>query len=374
MFTAQDPITDFLLVDPANGYSDPLPDMETGDFNGDGREDLAISDVMTDTLYVFLSSGDGTFEPAVRYRTGLWPYELTIDDINNDDIPDILVSTYVYNGVSVFIGIGDGAFQDAIHYMTGYRPTSIATGDFDGNGSRDLVLTSIQEEVATVIWSLLDIPVVPPPPTPTPVNPGGGGLGDPSVNALPPISSTPFVLPCELPASTHVSGGYYSLVCHLLPEVILNKDIPPHTLVKVPNDSAVYYMGLDGKRRAFPSKKVYSSWYENFDGVQLVNEAQMSSIPLGKNVTYKPGKRMVKFTTDNKVYAVAKGGILRWITTEEVATELYGSSWNTQIDDISDAFYTNYMFGQNVTGLTDFNPTTVQASVQFPSDSLEMQA
>lgn len=156
--------------------------------------------------------------------------------------------------------------------------------------------------------------------------------------------------------------------------------VPVQSLVKLPDDgnpatqmdSAVYYIGTDGKRHAFPNNKVYGSWYPNFDGVQVVNQSQLASIPLGSNVTYKPADRMVKFTTDPKTYAVGKGGVLRWVKTESAAVSLYGSTWNTKIDDINDAFYTNYTFGPDVTGLADFNPATVESSVTYPSDSLVM--
>jgi hypothetical protein len=57
---------------------------------------------------------------------------------------------------------------------------------------------------------------------------------------------------------------------------------------------------------------------------------------------------MVKFTTLNNVYAVSKGGMLRWVTSEAIATALYGSTWNKQIDDISDAFYTDYTMGADI--------------------------
>ncbi|MFZ2804690.1 MAG: hypothetical protein WA001_05755, partial [Patescibacteria group bacterium] len=117
--------------------------------------------------------------------------------------------------------------------------------------------------------------------------------------------------------------------------------------------------------------KVYFTWYTDFSGVQIIGSSQLASIPLGKNVTYKPGVRMVKFT-DNKVYAVDKGGVLRWVKGEAVAASLYGSNWNQMIDDISDAFYSNYTFGADINGLSDFNPATAQASVEFPSDSLGM--
>lgn len=187
---------------------------------------------------------------------------------------------------------------------------------------------------------------------------GGGGLGSSGSNAIAPV--TPVY-------QTNLQN-------------LQNIGVQVHGLIKLPDDgnantqadSAVYYVGSDGKRHAFPNDKVYFTWYVDFSGVQVVNLTQMASIPLGANVTYKPGKKMVKFTTDAKVYAVAKGGVLRWVKTEAAAIELYGSAWNTKIDDINDAFYTNYKFGTDIVGLSDFNPTTVEASVSFPSDSLQM--
>jgi hypothetical protein len=124
-------------------------------------------------------------------------------------------------------------------------------------------------------------------------------------------------------------------------------------------------------RHAFPNSKVYFTWYPDFSQVQLISLNQLATIPLGKNVTYKPGVRMVKFTTLAKVYVVAEGGILRWVTNESIATLLYGITWNKNIDDISDAFYGNYTIGTAVKG-PDFDPAAVQSSVHFPSDSLQL--
>lgn len=124
---------------------------------------------------------------------------------------------------------------------------------------------------------------------------------------------------------------------------------------------AVYYIGADGKRHAFPNSKVFFTWYADFDSVKAVTSERLGAYMLGANVTYRPGVRMVKFTTDNKVYAVARGGILRWVATEELATSLYGSSWNTKIDDIPDTFYTNYTFGTEIGTANEFNPTSESA-------------
>jgi hypothetical protein len=123
---------------------------------------------------------------------------------------------------------------------------------------------------------------------------------------------------------------------------------------------AVYYYGSDMKRHAFPNSKVYFTWYANFDSVQEISAAQMSAMTLGKNVAYRPGVRMVKFTTVNKVYAVGAHGNLRWVNSEAVAVALYGSNWNTKIDDIPDTFYTNYTFGSDINNSSDFNLNTEQ--------------
>jgi hypothetical protein len=187
---------------------------------------------------------------------------------------------------------------------------------------------------------------------------GGGGLGSAGTQAIAPIQ-TQFQTYTQNIASLGLS-------IHALVKLPDDKD--PNTQI----DSAVYYIGADGKRHAFPNNRVYFTWYSSFDGVQIIGATQLASIPLGNNVTYKPGKKMVKFTTDAKVYAVSKGGILRWVKTEAAAVELYGTMWNQNIDDISDAFYSNYSFGADISSIADFNPAQVEASVAVPTDSLKM--
>lgn len=124
---------------------------------------------------------------------------------------------------------------------------------------------------------------------------------------------------------------------------------------------AVYY--FDGKRHAFPNEKVFLTWYDDFDDIVIVTDEYMSSITLGYNVTYHPGSRMVKFVTVNTVYGVGADGELRAIASEEVAESIWGSEWNTLIDDISDAFYGNYRFGDDIDSTSDFDPDEVEDSV-----------
>ncbi|TAK05711.1 SGNH/GDSL hydrolase family protein [Patescibacteria group bacterium] len=141
-----------------------------------------------------------------------------------------------------------------------------------------------------------------------------------------------------------------------------------HDLIKSPDNTAVYYVGTDGKRHAFPNEQVYFTWYADFSGIRIVSTVDLATIPLGANVTYKPGARPVKFLTDPKVYAVASGGILRWITSELIAATIYGVDWNRMVDDVNDILFGNYAFGSDIISPADYDPATAAASVQYPGD------
>ncbi len=113
--------------------------------------------------------------------------------------------------------------------------------------------------------------------------------------------------------------------------------------------STIYYCGQDGYRHTFTQEKVYSSWYgENFTSVRQIQDAQLSLIPLGRNMTYRPGLRLLKIQSDPKVYAVS-GRTLRWVEDEAVAEKLYGAEWSKYVDDIADAFFADYLVGISIT-------------------------
>jgi len=123
---------------------------------------------------------------------------------------------------------------------------------------------------------------------------------------------------------------------------------------------AVYYFGADARRHAFPNDKAYFTWYADFNGVKTLTDAAMAAIPLGGSVTYRPGIKMVKFPSIDKVYAIDLGGQLRWVQTEEAATALYGATWNKNVDDVSEAFFTDYRAGADIATSSAFNPTAAR--------------
>ena len=118
---------------------------------------------------------------------------------------------------------------------------------------------------------------------------------------------------------------------------------------------AVYYLGSNNKRYVFPTEKTYKSWYSDFSGVKIVSATEMASYLIGGNVTYRPGIKMVKVTTDPRVYAVAANGTLREIGSEAIAKALYGDNWNTMVQDLPDAFWTNYTVGSSIAAASDYD-------------------
>ena len=143
-------------------------------------------------------------------------------------------------------------------------------------------------------------------------------------------------------------------------------------LIKIPddgdtatlNDTAVYYYAKNGKRYVFPNEKTYFTWYPDFNKVQIIPLDQMALVPIGGNVTYRPGTRMLKFQTDPKTYIVTRGGVLRWATTEDVAKGWFGANWNQYIDDASESFYINYTFGEPVANSLDLALEIIRNATQ----------
>lgn len=120
------------------------------------------------------------------------------------------------------------------------------------------------------------------------------------------------------------------------------------SLIRIPTNSSVYYCGADAKRYVFPNAKTYASWYSDFSAVKTISEEEMGKISLGGNVSYRPGLKLVKIQTDPHVYAVDKNGTLRLMLTPSIAEKYYGKDWNKRVDDIPDAFFTNYKIGADI--------------------------
>jgi hypothetical protein len=123
-----------------------------GDFNGDGKLDLAVADAGTWPNYtdsgvtVLLGQGDGSFVPAVSYPAGSGPIAVAVGDFNGDGKQDLAVANYWSGNVSVLLGKGDGTFLPALNFYAGAGRRSVAVGDFNGDGTLDLAVAGYGNE------------------------------------------------------------------------------------------------------------------------------------------------------------------------------------------------------------------------------------
>src|SRR5208337_4569715 len=110
----------------------------TGDFNGDGRADLAAATADSHDIAVPLGNGDGTFQAPVRVGAGADPWSLVTADFNGDGRPD-LAGNFLDDETAVLLGNGDGTFQAPVRVGAGWaEPTCLVTGDFNGDHRPDL--------------------------------------------------------------------------------------------------------------------------------------------------------------------------------------------------------------------------------------------
>ena len=128
-----------------------------GDFNGDGKLDLAVVNSYSNNVSVLLGNGNGTFQPAVSYGTGsgTGPAFVAVGDFNRDGKLDLAVANSNSSNVSVLLGNGDGTFQTAVNYDVGGAPTSIAVGDFNHDGKLDLAVAVPVPGPSTYVSMLL---------------------------------------------------------------------------------------------------------------------------------------------------------------------------------------------------------------------------
>lgn len=139
--------------------------------------------------------------------------------------------------------------------------------------------------------------------------------------------------------------------------------------------STVYWYSSNGKRYVLPNVGTFRSWV-GLAGAEVttVSDVELYTLPIGGNVTYRPGARLLKITTDPRVYAVSRYGVLRWVTSEAVARSIYGDNWNQRIDDISDDYFVNYTIGAPIYSSVDYNANTEFNAVLNPNDNISNQA
>ena len=123
----------------------------SGDFNGDGKRDVAISNFFSRNISVLLGTGSGTFGERTNFSAGNRLRDLAAGDFNGDGRGDLAVVTGDPDGVSVLPGTAAGGFGTPIASNAGPSPASIATGDFNRDGRIDLAITNSNSATVSVL-------------------------------------------------------------------------------------------------------------------------------------------------------------------------------------------------------------------------------
>jgi hypothetical protein len=125
-----------------------------GDFNGDGKLDIVLSNA-DGSLSILLNKGKGVYGAAnvIASASGTEAGNIVIGDFNHDGKLDIAVTNYSGTAINVLLGNGDGTFQTPIVTSSPINPIGLVGGDFNRDGKLDLALTSWDTGGALTIFT-----------------------------------------------------------------------------------------------------------------------------------------------------------------------------------------------------------------------------
>jgi hypothetical protein len=145
--------------------SDEARYLALGDFDNDGRQDVATADPNTDVLSVVLGNGDGTFQPAQTLAPGapvcqgclVQPRAIKVADFNGDGRQDLATGNArgsdppTESGVSILLGRGDGTFEPPQEFATENGTASLVVADFNNDGMPDLATANHESSSVTIL-------------------------------------------------------------------------------------------------------------------------------------------------------------------------------------------------------------------------------
>ena len=135
-------------------------DLAIGDLNGDNVPDIALADFGAASVSVLINqTTTGSATPSLvrtDFATGNDPISIVLGDFNGDGKPDIAVANQGSNGISVLLnttptGSATPTFASQVDFATGSSPNWLAVGDVNGDGKPDLAVVNSNDTVSILL-------------------------------------------------------------------------------------------------------------------------------------------------------------------------------------------------------------------------------
>src|SRR5438067_9547560 len=121
-----------------------------GDFNSDGKQDLAVTNVTTSSVAILLGNGNGSFGVAATFPVGNNPSSIAVIDFNGDGNQDLAVANLGANTAGIYLGNGAGGFSLSVNVRVGDGPYSVTVGDFNGDGKPDIATANFSSNNVSI--------------------------------------------------------------------------------------------------------------------------------------------------------------------------------------------------------------------------------
>lgn len=147
------------------------------------------------------------------------------------------------------------------------------------------------------------------------------------------------------------------------------KGIPLNVVIKSQGLGFLYWRGSNGNRFSFPTEDVFLSWFPASQfrpAIFNLTDAQVVAIPLAGSVLYKAGTRLIKLSSDPKIFAVGNNGSIHWIPSEGTIEKIFGYYWRNILVTIPDVLFVNYSVGRVIESPQDFDPEQAKILDKLP--------
>lgn len=112
----------------------------TGDFNGDGKLDIAVLSSSAQSLYILLQQANGFVEEPIQIVDSTYQtLNMAVADLNGDHLPDIVIPAA--EGIVMLLNTGAGHFAAPVLATTS-QATFVVVADMNGDRKEDLLVSS----------------------------------------------------------------------------------------------------------------------------------------------------------------------------------------------------------------------------------------